>query len=75
MTVGNSFIRQGIPITGHGFVPMGMPILKPFGDKAFREKIKKQVYENEHLLCDIVRGWLLSLIYELLLPYTGSTEV
>jgi len=33
-----------------------MPILKRFVDKAFREEMKKQVYENEHLLCDIVRG-------------------
>jgi len=34
---------------------MGMPILKPFVDKAFREEMKKQVFKNEHLLCDIVR--------------------
>ena len=33
-----------------------MPILKPFVDKAFREGIKKGVYENEHLLYDIVQA-------------------
>jgi len=32
-----------------------MPIWKLFVDKAFREEIKKQVYENEHLLYDIVQ--------------------
>jgi len=32
-----------------------MPILKAFVDKAFRKSLKKQVYENEHLLYDIVR--------------------
>ena len=40
-----------------------MPISKPFADKDFREPAEKQVYENEHLLYDIVREkfYILSL--------------
>ena len=34
------------------FVPTLMPMLKLFTGKGFREKAKKQVYGNEHLLCD-----------------------
>jgi hypothetical protein len=41
-----------------------MPISKPFADKDFREFIEKQVYENEHLLYDIVREKFYILLHE-----------
>jgi hypothetical protein len=40
-----------------------MPILNAFVDKAFRKPQKKRVYENEHLLYDIVRGYFLCRSY------------
>jgi hypothetical protein len=38
------------------FVPTLMPIIKLFVDKAFRERTKSEVYENEHLLYVIVHA-------------------
>jgi len=51
-----------------------MPMLKGFVDKAFRKKIEKQVYENEHLLYDIVRSVYLffSLKYKSFTEFCGQ---
>jgi len=50
------FIQPSTLIARLEFISTVMPMLKGFVDKAFRKKIEKQVYENEHLLYDIVRS-------------------